>query len=239
VVEDAVAVAVQPASNAATADLEAAWDVCADLFCTLPRPLAPAPQDLEDELLFCLLGGYGVTFEHGRSACQRLAQLRPFTSRLNDQALEQQLRAELDKPQFEPRRRNGSLRRYRYPARKAELVVRARTWLRPRPRLLSELTSLLSEQDRRRVLCGCPGIGEKTASWLLRNLGLAHELAIVDIHLVRALREAGRIGSISLPRDYDLVEAAFIDWCRDIGAPPAAFDLFVWEWQRGSLFPER
>jgi thermostable 8-oxoguanine DNA glycosylase len=70
---------------------------------------------------------------------------------------------------------------------------------------------------------------------MLRNLGLAQELAILDVHLLRALTAAGRVAGARLPRDYDLVEAAFLDWCRELDAPPAGFDLFVWEWQRGSL----
>lgn len=49
------------------------------------------------------------------------------------------------------------------------------------------------------------------------------------------MQAAGRVTRLRLPRDYGAAERAFLDWCRDLGALPAAFDLFVWEWQRGSL----
>jgi thermostable 8-oxoguanine DNA glycosylase len=164
-----------------------------------------------------------------------LAPLRPFALELSASELEALLRSELESPQFEPLRQDGTFRRYRFPVRKANLIVRARSWLRTRPPLLAELADLECERARRRLLCECPGIGAKTASWLLRNLGLAHELAIIDVHLLRALRAAGRVDNVVLPRDYELVEAAFLEWCRELNAPAAAFDLFVWEWQRGSL----
>ena len=34
---------------------------------------------------------------------------------------------------------------------------------------------------------------------------------------------------------YEEIETAFLDWCRELSAPPAAFDLFIWELQRGDL----
>jgi hypothetical protein len=40
-----------------------------------------------------------------------------------------------------------------------------------------------------------------------------------------------------MPRDYEAVEQAFLMWCHELDAAPAAFDLFVWEWQRGTLLP--
>jgi thermostable 8-oxoguanine DNA glycosylase len=225
----------RPSHHGPGLDLEAAWELCSDLFCQFRSPPPPSHDDLERELLFCLLGGFGVSFEHALSACERLTQLRPFTSSTGTLELEALLRSELENPQFKPLRKDGTFRRYRYPVRKAHLIVCARSWLQTRPPLLDELTDLRCERARRRLLCECPGIGAKTASWLLRNLGLAQELAIVDVHLLRALRAAGRIENVTLPRDYELVEAAFLEWCRELDAPAAAFDLFVWEWQRGSL----
>jgi thermostable 8-oxoguanine DNA glycosylase len=63
-------------------------------------------------------------------------------------------------------------------------------------------------------------------------VGLAERLAVIDIHVLRALVDAGRVGDVRLPRDYLAVEARFLEWCADIQAPPAAFDLLLWEWQR-------
>ena len=98
------------------------------------------------------------------------------------------------------------------------------------------MLQLGSAKDRRRLLSECPGVGFKTASWVLRNLGLGDELAIIDIHVLRALVGAKRIpDGIQIPKDYEMAEEAFIAWCDELDAPSAAFDLFVWHWQRGIL----
>ena len=193
-------------------------------------------EDIEDELLFCLLGGYGISEEHGRSAWLTVRQLEPFSESWNDDDLFQNIMSTLELPKFEPRRVDGSLRRYRFPKRKAAIIVEARRWVRSHKPLEEVLLHWDDPQDRRRILLGCPGLGLKTASWLLRNLGMGDDLAILDVHLVRALHDAQRIGNeIRLPRDYYAIEKAFLDWCHELNAPSAAFDLFIWEWQRGTL----
>ncbi len=190
---------------------------------------------LRDEALFCLLGGHGVPYELALSATRQLLALDLFSSGWKPQALEERLRHELSSPRFEPRRRNGELRRYRYPQRKATLIVSARAWLLGEASVLDRLRATDDERVRREFLCGCPGFGQKTASWLLRNLGLGRGLAIIDVHVLRALVEERRLVDVSLPRDYARVEEAFLSWCKELDASPAAFDLFLWEWQRGSL----
>ncbi len=217
--------------------LEEAWLACADLYCEKVEALVSlARNDVEHEILFCLLGGSGVTYEHSRSAAKIVADLEPFSESWDDDRLFEAIASNLSRPQFEPPRRDGTLRRYRFPQRKALLIVNARRWIRQHAPLDERLQTPSSAKERRQILCGCPGIGPKTASWLLRNLGWGEQLAILDVHLVRALSDAGRIGrDVQLPRDYEAIEDAFLEWCRELGAPPAAFDLFAWEWQRGSL----
>jgi N-glycosylase/DNA lyase len=188
--------------------------------------------NIEDELLFCLLGGHGVTFELARSAATVLEPLKIFGPEWETTALEAAMRAELEKPQFEPRRRDGSLRRYRYPRRKAQLIAEAAEWVDRRGPLAESLVALADERARRDLLCDCPGVGLKTASWVLRNVGMGDGLAVIDIHVLRALAAAGRIHEVRLPRDYDAIEGCFLAWCDELNAPPAAFDLMLWEGQR-------
>jgi thermostable 8-oxoguanine DNA glycosylase len=172
--------------------LEESWRTCADLFTSWARAQQPCEASLTRELLFCLLGGFGVSYEQNRSAAAVLETFSPFDSTLSDTQLRRALTAELTRPQFEPRRSDGNLRRYRYPVRKAELIVEARGWLRERADLLARLTELPDGAARREVLCGCPGVGPKTASWLLRNIGLGADVAIVDVTWnVRCRPQAG------------------------------------------------
>lgn len=221
--------------------MEETWTVVSDLYCNAVG-LTPsfACEDLKHELLFCLLGGFGVSYEHGRSAATVVRELDPFGAGWRDDELTQEISQVLRQPQFEPRRRDGSLRSYRFPKRKAAVIVRARRWLLENASLAEQLQAMRTSKERRDILQSCPGIGPKTASWLLRNLGLGADLAIIDVHILRALAESGRVPeSTRLPRDYDAAERAFLNWCDELHAPPAAFDLFVWHWQRGALRPVR
>src|ERR1700686_2741151 len=65
-----------------TFDLTSAWTTCADLYCriAMPQPSAPTRAQFERELLFCLLGGFGVSFELALSATAKLSDLHPFAS---------------------------------------------------------------------------------------------------------------------------------------------------------------
>ena len=217
--------------------IEGAWRVVGDLYSqAVCPPRIVERYEIEDELLFCLLGGFGITYEHGRSACNAIRQLKPFSGEWNDENLFETITAALMRPQFEPRCMDGSLRRYRFPRQKASVIVKARQWVQSQEQLEEHVVQLGSAKARRRFLCECPGVGFKTASWLLRNLGLGDELAIIDIHVLRALVGAKRVpDEIQMPRDYELAEEAFLEWCGELGAPSAAFDLFVWHWQRGIL----
>lgn len=224
---------IETGSRAVAFDWEALWEEFGSFYV---ERVAPSPErssaSVEDELLFCLLGGHGVTFELARSATAVLAPLNVFGSEWETAELAAAIRRELEAAQFEPRRLDGSLRRYRYPVRKALLISQAAEWVRLRRPLEEHLVELSDQGARREFLCECPGIGMKTASWLLRNVGLGEALAVVDVHLLRALAAAGRITEARLPRDYHAVEQHFLAWCDELNAPPAAFDLMVWEWQR-------
>jgi N-glycosylase/DNA lyase len=208
-----------------------AWELARHRY---PRP--PAPTDaageasIRRELLFCLLGGHGVPYELNLSATEVLwrrglfRHWRPTAVRLD---------FELSARQFTPLRKDGSMRRYRYPKRKAQALSEAARWMAEHGPLFSALLGLDSERERRSFLCACPGIGLKSASWLLRNCGLAGNLAILDVHVLRAMRESGRAHSWAMS-DYEGLEQVFLAWCEDLGTEPAGFDLMLWEWSRSS-----
>ena len=217
--------------------VECAWRIVDDLYLQAVQPPGSVESlEIESELLFCLMGGFGITYEHGRSATEVIWHLRPFSEEWKDHDLFEAVSNELMQPQFEPAKTDGTLRRYRFPLQKASTIVKARNWLHRNNPLHLRLREMSTCTERRRFLSGCPGVGPKTASWLLRNLGMGAELATIDIHVLRALAEAGRIpDNIQMPRDYETVEEAFLKWCSELDASPAAFDLFVWDWQRGTL----
>src|SRR4051794_21585136 len=102
-----------------------AWSVAEAryrLTATLPTTSEAA---LRRELLFCLLGGHGISYELNRSATEVLWRRGLFR---HWRPLSMTLTAELSRAQFEPPRKDGSFRRYRFPARKAAVLVQAGAW---------------------------------------------------------------------------------------------------------------
>src|SRR5450756_2141223 len=105
---------------------------------------------LKDELLFCLLGGFGVPYELAVSAAQTLAPLRPFCDKWRPEELERRLVTELSRPQFEPLRNDGTRRKYRFPKRKARLITLAAGWIHRVDPLGMTLAAADDERERRR-----------------------------------------------------------------------------------------
>ena len=159
--------------NTRELSVEHAWRIVDDLY-VQAVPLLPSNKNLEieSELLFCLMGGFGITYEHGRSAAEVLWQLRPFSEEWEDHDLFEAVLDELMQAQFTPMKADGTLRRYRFPRRKASIVVKARNWLHLNRPLDQKLLLMADNRERRSFLGDCPGVGLKTASWLLRNVGM-------------------------------------------------------------------
>jgi len=216
-------------SHGCELDWNLIWSEYGQAYTKRVSDFSSGADSIERELVFCLLGGYGISFALARSALAVIIKLDVFNPNWEPRDLEEELFLQLSGRQFEPRRRNGTLRTYRFPRRKARLLASAAGWINQHPPLQTELMGMSSEESRRQYLCTCPGVGLKTASWLLRNSGLARAIAVLDVHVVRALRAAGRIVGGKLPRDYFLMERAFLAWCRELDASPAAFDLLLWD----------
>lgn len=220
------------------ARLTETWDACGYLFEAAVERAGNVrgPAAFESELLFCLLSGFGIAYEHALSAAEALSVLDPFDRDWREGALLAAILDQLRAPQFAPAKVDGELRTYRFPNRKAELLIQARRWLLATSSPTDAMESIATTEGRRRFLCECPGIGPKTASWMLRNLGWDNDIAILDVHVLRALSSLGLLpASTRMPRDYAAVETVFLRLCDDLAAIPAAFDLFLWCWQRGDL----
>lgn len=194
----------------------------------------------KDEFFFCLLGGYGITYELNHSAFRILNGLCYFDAKWyadgpNNLAL--LLERELNTRQFDPLTSSGEFRRYRYPRRKAQLIEQAGRWLFKQCQFTLPSLCQGEPQETRELLVGCPGIGYKTASWFLRNIGLGKELAILDVHVLRFLVDFDIIPAyMEGPSSYLKIEQMYLEACHAIGASPEQMDLILWHWSRGASF---
>ncbi|WP_157235026.1 8-oxoguanine DNA glycosylase [Methylosinus sp. LW4] len=178
-------------------------------------------SSLVEEVTICLLGGYGIPAEVGLAAAARV--LKEIDSAreipLTRSGLEDLLR--------EPLEVNGRSVRYRFARQRAAYVAAA----------LEDLSAInetaLSDVELREALRRLPGIGPKTASWIVRNRRASDEVAILDVHIVRACVMMNVFGRNSDPsRNYFVLERKFLDFCMAACVRASVMDAIMWATMR-------
>lgn len=170
-------------------------------------------RSLREEVLACLLGGYGIPAEVGLAAYARLRALPPEA--LHDAGAVQEL---LSLPL------NVGVRsvRYRFARQKAGHVAGAMLGLR-------EIDPASPDQALRDALMSLPGIGPKTASWIVRNWRSSDSVSILDVHIVRACRGLGVFQPAwRVERHYRMMEEAYLAFARAVGARASILDSVIW-----------
>lgn len=173
-------------------------------------------DDLLEELGACLLGGYGISSDMAAAAFERIRANGAFESPTNWSA------ADLEALLSEPFSDFARPRRYRFPRQRAA-------------RLHAALSAAASGSPPdhpvalRDWLLRLPGVGPKTASWIVRNQTSSDAVAIIDIHIIRAGNAAGIFDARwQANRDYALFEHAFLSWAGHAGLPASLLDACVW-----------
>lgn len=171
---------------------------------------------LAEEVAACLLGGYGVPAAVGSAALQRLRDGVDLNAPVAVAVVERLLR--------EPLVVAGRARpvRYRFPRQRALRIARA-----------LEVLAATEPPEEPRILRdwlrGLPGVGPKTASWIVRNVTGSGEVAIIDIHIRRAGLAIGCfLPQWSLPWDYSKFESAFLLLAARGEVSAAHLDAFMW-----------
>ncbi|WP_425644418.1 hypothetical protein [Agrobacterium leguminum] len=172
---------------------------------------------LHEEVGFCLLGGYGVTAEMNHAFFEVLCDAGVFVpgARVPASVIEGLLRSNAIV--------DGRPRRYRFPRQKAARIEAALQKIESDPPPVDDPVAF------RNALLLVPGIGPKTASWIARNLLGADEVAILDIHVIRAGKLMGLFhGETKLPRDYFDMERRFLDLCKIMEIKASLLDAIIW-----------
>lgn len=174
--------------------------------------------NLRGQVVFCLLGGHGVTAEMAAATYAALTERVDLDEAPSPDDIESAL--------LRPVLLNGRQVRYRFWRQRSKRIAEAL-------RLLDEQSVPTEERELRDWLTLLPGVGMKTASWIVRNSTGSNKVAIVDIWLVRALTRAGvfRI-EWQLPRDYRKFEAAFLGYADAGNVAAAELDWCIWELAR-------
>jgi thermostable 8-oxoguanine DNA glycosylase len=170
---------------------------------------------LAEEIAACLLGGYGVPSEVGLAAFEHLRA----RGLLGHTPTADEVRAVL----LQPLVIDGRTVHYRFASRKAAFVATA----------LRALADTTPPQDRGRSLrdwlLQLDGVGYKTASWVARNWLDADDVAILDIHLIRAGVLGGFLdAALSVSRDYLALEDQFLRFSDALGVRASELDAIIW-----------
>jgi thermostable 8-oxoguanine DNA glycosylase len=177
---------------------------------------------LEEELAACILGGFGMPFELGLSAFQLV----------RDELLvhdvcpsERQIESILLRPML----MNGTMRRYRFPRQRAQRLAAALRFAHDHR--ISAIETVPGREIRDSLLT-IPGVGLKTASWVVRNHYDAGDVAVLDVHVLRAGVRAGVFpNDASVARDYRALEDWFLDWARAGDVAASDLDAVIWRSQ--------
>jgi N-glycosylase/DNA lyase len=173
-------------------------------------------ENLVEEIVACLLGGYGLPAEVGLAAFERLKQ-RGLLSTLP--CSENKIRAAL----MEPLIVDGRQVHYRYPQQRGHFVAQALN------RFATESPPIHDDLALRAWLLRFKGVGPKTASWITRNFLDSDNVAILDIHIYRAGLLAGLFRpDQTVVRDYARLEDRLVRFARGLNVRLAVLDALMW-----------
>jgi len=193
---------------------------------------------LWQELCFCILSG-NVAFELAKSVVQVLTEkgFLDYRWMKEDNKSSLILFQELDKPHFQPRKKNGELRKYRYPKKRSAEIVNAARVLYHNNSIKKVLSDLNSDIEVRNFFVKqISGLGIKEASHFLRNIGFSNSLAIIDVHVLTFLKEFSLVdfdtNSSLTPQRYLRLEKTLKNLADYHGLDLALFDLAIWHYMR-------
>jgi N-glycosylase/DNA lyase len=173
---------------------------------------------LPEEFAVCMLAGYGVPAEVGIAAAGRLRDARLLSGRAKPTP------AEIEGILREPLILDGRPVRYRFYRTKSRYLsagLIALAYGRPPEH---DALAFRAWFDR------LPGVGPKTASFITRNWLGSDDVAILDVHIVRACQIIGLFPrKLDLARDYLGLERRFLQLARGLGVRASWLDAVMWD----------
>ncbi len=175
-------------------------------------------ETLAEEVAACLLGGYGMPAGLAVAAYRRVRDAGLLAGMPDA--------AEIEALLSEPLSIGVHVRHYRFARQKAQYLSAC----------LKGLADFsIPEEDLifRDQLAQLPGIGLKTASWIVRNIRSSSVVAVIDIHILRACRCMGLFPEAWDPqRNYRDLESRFVAFAGAIDASAAMLDCLMWDYMR-------
>ncbi len=129
----------------------------------------------------------------------------------------------------------------RFLNKKAEFIVNARELFKKNG--CFSIKDCIDQKDifktREWLVGNVKGIGYKEASHFLRNIGFGKDIAILDVHILKNLKNHGVIKKIPkslTKREYLNIENKLREFCKKINIPMDELDLLFWSKETGFIF---
>jgi N-glycosylase/DNA lyase len=171
-------------------------------------------ETLQEEVAACVLGGHGLKSEIALAAFRALKDAALLQPGIDAEVYFDQLVRPLDV--------DGRTVRYRFARTKSRYLAAISKAFREEV----APTEALALRD---WLLKIKGVGPKTAAWVVRNYCDSDEVAILDIHLIRAAQLCGVFPhTVKLPTQYAALEKQFVQFSRALGVPASLLDACMW-----------
>ena len=173
-------------------------------------------QDVIEEVVACLLGGFGLRAELGLQAFDRL-KCRQL---IQPGVQEDKIKEALSQPFYTKNNRKAT---YRFYNQKSKYIANFLN--------RNDLAMAFTYDDIqfRNWLLDVKGIGPKTASWITRNWFKSERVAIIDVHILRAGIIAGIFNAnANVNSEYFDLERRYLEFCHALNVLPSYMDSLMW-----------
>ena len=194
--------------------------------------------DLWYELCLCILAS-NVNYDQALSAASHLHNkklLDRHTILENLDYAQNRIAYELSLPVFLPKKKDGQLRKYRFPNIRAKNIIKSSVNLSSTTSLVKLLKNSDSENGVRNFLVeNISGMAHKEASHFLRDVGFSNSLAIIDTHILNFLKELTIIPTntkISNVRNYFELETIMQNLANHYDLKLSILDNAIWHYMK-------
>lgn len=172
-------------------------------------------NSLIEETAACMLGGHGIPAAVGIAAFKKLQSKHLFSGVYAEDDIYEVL--------SQPLEVNERLIKYRFARQKSKYLSKMLSFMH------NNQPPLDSGKKLREWLLQIPGVGLKTASWIARNWLNANDVAILDIHIIRAGNICGFLDKkMSVEKNYLELEDQFLKFSNAIGVKASDLDAVIW-----------
>lgn len=186
-----------------------------------PRKIYKLGKTILEEIVVCLLGGFGMPSEVGLAAFERLKQQGLIRGKVPFATIY----AALKEPFVLA---DGRRMTYRFYNQKSNYIHKFLD------REDIEEIPLHCDMALRKWLLTVDGIGLKTASWITRNWLDSDKVAILDVHILRA----GMLAGFYEHREYDMnryylsLEQQYLSFCDALEVSSSIMDAIIWDFMK-------